>query len=108
MRTVQVGSEGETMKEVVIRIWNGCQVRHVLSVTGSGSTSLGDIGGAENSTNVDIELDPWAGLIVDHRAEYPAWNALDVSRPEWLRIKNGGSETGAEIDTSKIDPEWTR
>jgi hypothetical protein len=31
-----------------------------------GSTFSGATGGAADSTKVDIELDPWAGLLVDH------------------------------------------
>lgn len=57
---------------VTIRIWNGGTVRQLLIVSPTGSTTMGAVGGAENSGQVDIELDPWAGLIVDHRAEYPS------------------------------------
>jgi len=56
---------------VTIRVWDGCTVRQVISVSKTGSATLGAVGGAGNSTQVDIELDPWAGLIVDNRAEYP-------------------------------------
>lgn len=56
---------------VTIRVWNGCTVRYVFSVSTTGSTSVGAVGGAGNSAKPDIEIDPWAGLIVDHRAEYP-------------------------------------
>ena len=53
---------------MIIRIWDGCTVRFVLDVDRNGSSStLGAAGGASNSTKVDIEIDPWAGLIVDHR-----------------------------------------
>ena len=58
-------------KGITIRIWQGHRVAMVLSVGGTGSTTLGAVGGAGNSTQVDIELDPWAGLITDNRAEYP-------------------------------------
>lgn len=52
-----------------IRIWDGCKVVHVIVVHQSaGSSSIGATGGAHNSTAVDIEIDPWAGLIVDHSA----------------------------------------
>jgi hypothetical protein len=54
---------------VAIRIWDGCVVRHVIIVGPTGSTSLGAVGAAHHSTKVDIELDPWAGLVVDNRAE---------------------------------------
>jgi hypothetical protein len=55
------------MGEVNIRIWNGCKVVTVLTVSDQGYSSIGAVGGASNSTKVDVELDPWAGLIVDHR-----------------------------------------
>jgi hypothetical protein len=57
---------------VTIRIWEGCNVRHVVTIGPSGSTSIGAVGAAANSTTVDIELDPWAGLVVDNRAKYPS------------------------------------
>lgn len=60
------------MSQITIRIWDGCTVRYVFSITNNGSSSLGAVGGAGNSTKPDIELDPWAGLIVDHRVEYPS------------------------------------
>ena len=53
-------------KEKVIRVWQGCKVVLVLCVGESGYSTSGATGGAENSTQVDIEIDPWAGLIVDH------------------------------------------
>jgi hypothetical protein len=49
-----------------IRIWNGAKVVQVISVSETGSSTVGSVGGAENSTLVDIEIDPWKGLIVDH------------------------------------------
>lgn len=53
---------------MIIRVWDGCTVKYVLDVGRDGSSaSLGGAGGASNSTKVDIEIDPWAGLIVDHR-----------------------------------------
>lgn len=56
---------------MIIRIWNGCRVVHVISVgQEGGSSTLGAVGGAGNSTNAEIEIDPWAGLIVDHRDGY--------------------------------------
>lgn len=52
-----------------IRIWNGCRVVQVVTVNeGGGSSTIGATGGAGNSTQMDIEIDPWAGLIVDHSA----------------------------------------
>lgn len=55
-----------------IRIWNGARVIQVVAVgQDGGSSTIGATGGAGNSTHVDIELDPWAGLIVDHGAPHP-------------------------------------
>lgn len=56
---------------MTIRIWNGPVVAGVFTVSGTGTSSPGIVGGAENSCKVDIELDPWRGLIVDHTAEHP-------------------------------------
>lgn len=55
---------------VAIRVWDGCTVVGVFTVSPTGHTSIGAVGGAGNSTPIDIELDPWANLVVDHRAEY--------------------------------------
>ncbi len=53
-----------------IRIWHGCTVVAVIDVGPNGGASfMGAVGGAGNSTKVDIELDPWAGLIVDHSTD---------------------------------------
>jgi hypothetical protein len=52
----------------VIRVWHGCRVVALVSVSDTGSTHQGAVGGAGNSTPVDIEIDPWAGLSVDHSA----------------------------------------
>jgi hypothetical protein len=57
---------------VTIRIWEGCTVRHVVTIGPTGSASIGAAGGAGNSTKVDIELDPWSGLVVDNRAQHPS------------------------------------
>lgn len=57
---------------ITIRIWEGCKVRQVITLTPNSSSSFSNTGGAENSTKVDIELDPWFGYIVDHRAQYPS------------------------------------
>jgi hypothetical protein len=59
-------------KSVTIRVWDGSTVKAVFTVGATGSSWIGNPGGAENSTKVDIELDPWAGLVVDHRREWPA------------------------------------
>lgn len=58
--------------EKVIRIWNGCTVVQVISMRqDGGSSTIGATGGADNSTKADIEIDPWAGLIVDHSTGNP-------------------------------------
>lgn len=54
-----------------IRIWDGCKVVALISVNSSGMTSQGGVGGAHDSIKVDIEMDPWAGLIVDHSVNNP-------------------------------------
>lgn len=57
---------------VCIRVWDGCRVVALMSVDRSGTSSFsGAASGAANSSRVDIELDPWANLIVDHRAQHP-------------------------------------
>lgn len=57
---------------VKIRIWKGCTVVLLLDVNESGYSTVGAIGDAANSGTADIELDPWANLIVDHRAPHPS------------------------------------
>lgn len=74
------------MKPVTIRIWDGCTVRHVVTITPTGSASIGAVGGAGNGTQADIELDPWAGLVVDNRAKFPA--PLFIRHPEDLSIRH--------------------
>lgn len=54
------------MSAKTIRIWRGNEVLQVVTVSQGGSSSIGAVGGASNSTKVDIEIDPFAGLIVDH------------------------------------------
>lgn len=52
-----------------IRIWDGCKVLAIVSIDKAGTFSaVTDAGGADNSTQVDIEIDPFAGSIVDHSA----------------------------------------
>lgn len=51
-----------------IRIWDGCKVVQLITVNQVGGSTSQVAGGAENSSRVDIELDPFAGLIVDHSA----------------------------------------
>jgi hypothetical protein len=58
------------MAEKIIRIWNGCMVIAMISVDTDGGTSLiTRTGGAGNSTNADVEIDPFAGVIVTHEAD---------------------------------------
>lgn len=59
------------MGEFNIRVWHGCKVITVIGVSDTGHSSLGPVGGAQNSTKVDIEIDPWAGLIVDSSIQGP-------------------------------------
>lgn len=56
---------------ITIRIWNGCSVNALVTVTGNSYAIHGPVGSAANSTKVDIELDPWARLVVDNRVEFP-------------------------------------
>jgi len=56
---------------LTIRLWHGRTVVGVFGVDDTGSFSIGARGGASNSTQVDIELDPWSNLVVDNRAEHP-------------------------------------
>jgi hypothetical protein len=49
-----------------IRVWNGATVVALIDVDANGITAQGAVGAAADSTKVDIEIDPWAGLIVDH------------------------------------------
>jgi hypothetical protein len=66
------------MSEKVIRIWDGCKVVQVVAVDqNGGSSTLGPAGGAGNSTRIDIEIDPWAGLLVDHPSGPVAWRDYD-------------------------------
>jgi hypothetical protein len=73
---------------VTIRVWNGETVCGVFTVGDMGGSSfIGAVGGAANSTRADIELDPWAGLIVDHRIKWPTPAPIrgedrDQQRPE--------------------------
>lgn len=70
----KLGSREMPREEKVIRIWNGCKVLQVICVSDDSSASLGSTGGAGNSTKVDIEIDPWAGLIVDHSVRNPPFS----------------------------------
>jgi hypothetical protein len=55
------------MSSKTIRIWDGCKVVGLLTVGQSGGSAFqGPTGGAANSSKPDVEIDPWAGLIVDH------------------------------------------
>lgn len=58
--------------ERTIRIWHGCKVVLLLAVDQTGGYStMGAVGGADNSTKADIEIDPWAGMIVEHATGNP-------------------------------------
>lgn len=58
------------MSRKTICIWDGCTVVMVVEVDqNGGSTSVGPAGGAGNSTQPDIDIDPWAGLIVERLAK---------------------------------------
>lgn len=57
--------------QVSIRIWNGCTVVALFTVFEGGYTAQGAVGGAGNSSPVDVELDPWNNLIVDRRVKWP-------------------------------------
>lgn len=48
-----------------IRVWDGKTVIAILAVTPTGYTASRS-GGAEWSGKVDIEIDPFKGLMVDH------------------------------------------
>ena len=80
------------MSEVTIRIWQGCVVRQVISLRDTGSTTIGAVGGAGNSTKVDIELDPWAGLIVDNRIEKTA--PVSIREGKWLFDEDEEEDNG--------------
>lgn len=75
------------MSEKVIRIWDGCRVVQVVAVGKTGSSTLGSTGGAENATKVDIEIDPWAGLLVDHSAADSPFMFRDEGPGEGLDIE---------------------
>ena len=66
------------MAPKAIRIWNGCKVVQVVVAEDGAISTLGAVGGANNSTKIDIEIDPWAGLIVDHSVPGPpvAWREM--------------------------------
>jgi len=93
-------------REVVIRIWHGPQVCLLLSVAsgGRGYSTMGAVGGAGNSGRADIELDPWTGLIVDHRVPYPTPVAI-VEEPEPRTDETIGATLVPEIiDHPAPDP----
>jgi hypothetical protein len=63
-----------------IRIWDGCKVLAVISVDQHGGfTSSGAVGGAGNGDRPEIELDPFAGLIVSQGNPTPvAYNEPEL------------------------------
>lgn len=58
------------MSSVTIRVWNGPTVCGVFTVSPTGLSTIGAVGAASNSTRVDVEIDPWANLVVDNRPEH--------------------------------------
>lgn len=67
---------------VTIRIWDGCTVVQVMDVGPTGFSVVGPVSGAMNSTQVDIELDPWGKLIVDNRKKHPRPVYITDDEPE--------------------------
>lgn len=60
---------------VTLRVWNGCTVVGVLSLfeSSTGMTAAFEVsGGAARSGRVDVEIDPWANVVVDRRVEHPS------------------------------------
>lgn len=87
--------------QVTIRVWHGCTVRQVLTVSDTGSSVIGGVGGAGNSTHADIELDPWANLVVDHRVEYPTPTSIRYEEPEPPEATYGEDESWDPEDIPK-------
>lgn len=54
------------MASKVIRIWNDCKVLAVLEVGDDATSFQARVGGAASALMPDVELDPFAGLIVAH------------------------------------------
>ena len=88
------------MSEKVIRIWHGCRVVQVVAVTESGSSIMGATGGAHNSIAVDIEIDPWAGLIVDHNAPNSPvdFRAIEQAPSDELVLRAAFEAAGFEVE----------
>jgi hypothetical protein len=63
-----------------IRIWDGCKVVALITVSSTGMSSQGAVGGAGNSAEPDIEIDPWAGLLVEHGSSRSPVVWRDVER----------------------------
>lgn len=82
-----------------IRVWDGCRVAGVVSFgRGGGGSWVGNPGGAENSTQPDIEIDPWAGLIVDHTSgRFTPVDWRDAEAHE-CGTDNDAPELGMEYD----------
>jgi hypothetical protein len=48
---------------VTIRVWHGCTVVELVTVAPTFTVTNGAASPLDTSTPVDIEIDPWAGLI---------------------------------------------
>lgn len=72
------------MSSKTIRVWNGATVLQVITVTEGGSSSMiGATGGAHHASQVDVEIDPFAGLIHTHEAPgAPIYYATVQARDE--------------------------
>jgi hypothetical protein len=78
-----------------LRIWNGCKAIALVIVGEDGGMSVTAAGGAGNSTIVDIEIDPWAGLLVEHglTGSPVVWRAVEGDIDEaFERGRQGDSE----------------
>jgi hypothetical protein len=58
--------------EKTIRIWDGCKVLGLVTVSQDGTwSSVTQAGGAENGARADVEIDPFKGFIVTGYAPTP-------------------------------------
>lgn len=58
------------MPDVMMRIWHGSRVVGVIIFADDGSGSwVGAPGGAHNATKPQVEIDPWEGMVMDHRSQ---------------------------------------
>lgn len=68
--TIRVLEKGKPAMTRAIRLWDGRTVIGLLTVHATGGSSFQIAGGAENAGSVDIEIDPFKGLMVDHGASH--------------------------------------